>query len=215
MGSDLFTTPKPVRLLDRILRIATGPDDLVLDFFAGSGTTGHAVLKLNAEDGGNRRFILVSNTEATAEEPEKNLCRDVCARRVRRVIEGFDGAPGLGGDFAYLRARRVPLDEVCALVPEQVWLAVALFHLGTVPANASGGSKWYAAATGGAGVAYLPQVNREAVEELRGFLEKAEVPQTVYAHQVSALRQRLGLPEVEILPVPETILQRFRLEATP
>jgi len=87
-SASVFSTPKPLMLLDRIIRMSTGPDDLILDFFAGTGTTAHAVLKPNAEDGGRRRFILVSSTEATAAEPDKNLCRDVCARRVQRVIEG-------------------------------------------------------------------------------------------------------------------------------
>ncbi len=75
----------------------------MLDFFAGPGTTAHAVLALNAEDGGNRKFILCSSTEATPKEPEKNLCKDVCAQRVQRVISGYGNEPGLGGDFAYLR----------------------------------------------------------------------------------------------------------------
>jgi adenine specific DNA methylase Mod len=57
-----FNTPKPVRLIERVLQICCGPNDLVLDFFGGSGTTGHAAIKLNAEDGGTRRFILVSNS---------------------------------------------------------------------------------------------------------------------------------------------------------
>ncbi len=88
-SASVFSTPKPLRLLDRILRLSTGPDDLILDFFAGSGTTAHAVMKLNAEDGGRRRFILVSSTEATDADPDKNLCRDVCAKRVGRAIEGY------------------------------------------------------------------------------------------------------------------------------
>lgn len=79
----------------------------MLDFFAGSGTTGQAVLDLNAEDGGQRRFILCSSTEATTKEPDKNLCRDVCAERLRRVIAGYGGKPGYtleqGGEFAYLQ----------------------------------------------------------------------------------------------------------------
>ena len=58
-----FDTPKPTRLIQRILQIATDKDSLILDSFAGSGTTGHAVLKQNAEDGGNRRFILVEMDE--------------------------------------------------------------------------------------------------------------------------------------------------------
>ena len=84
-----FSTPKPTRLIDRMLRIATKSDDLILDFFAGSGTTAHAVHKLNKDDGGGRRVILVSSTEATSDEPEKNLCRDVCAVRVRALSKAI------------------------------------------------------------------------------------------------------------------------------
>nr|WP_298576740.1 site-specific DNA-methyltransferase [uncultured Luteimonas sp.] len=92
--SELFSTPKPVELIERILRTTGMQDGVVLDFFAGSGTTAHAVARLNAEDGGNRKFILVSSTEATEDEPGKNLCRDVCAERVRRVLGGYTNARG-------------------------------------------------------------------------------------------------------------------------
>jgi len=67
---DLFTNPKPVRLLLRILRLATNKDSIVLDFFSGSATTAHAVLKLNAEDGGKRKFIMVQLPEETNEKSE-------------------------------------------------------------------------------------------------------------------------------------------------
>jgi adenine-specific DNA-methyltransferase len=58
---DVFVTPKPLGLIRRIIDLATQPDSIVLDSFAGSGTTAHAVLSANAEDGGNRRFILVAS----------------------------------------------------------------------------------------------------------------------------------------------------------
>lgn len=85
-SESVFITPKPTRLLDRILHIATNPGDLVLDSFAGSGSTGHAVLSLNKQDGGNRRFILV--------EMEPKIAREVTAERVRRVAEGYTNAKG-------------------------------------------------------------------------------------------------------------------------
>lgn len=79
-NESVFITPKPVRLIQRILEIATDEDSLVLDSFAGSGTTAHAVLALNRKDGGQRRFILVE-------------CEDyadrLTAERVRRVIRGY------------------------------------------------------------------------------------------------------------------------------
>ena len=81
-GAELFITPKPVRLIQRILQIATSPDDLILDAFAGSGTTGHAVLAQNVLDGGSRRFVLV--------EIEPEVASTVTAERVRRAAEGYD-----------------------------------------------------------------------------------------------------------------------------
>lgn len=79
-GDDVFATPKPVRLLERILELASEQDSIVLDSFAGSATTAHAVLKANAKDGGRRKFILVEG-EAYADK--------LTAERVRRAIQGY------------------------------------------------------------------------------------------------------------------------------
>lgn len=79
-----FTNPKPTDLIKKIIRISTdavSPDATILDFFAGSGTTGHAVMKLNAEDGGHRKFILCTNNE-------NNICRDITYQRIKTVITG-------------------------------------------------------------------------------------------------------------------------------
>lgn len=94
----VFDTPKPTTLIDRILQIATDKDSIILDSFAGSGTTAHAVLNLNKEDGGNRKFILVEM---------EDYASDVTAERVRRVIKGVPTAKdeklkeGLGGSFTF------------------------------------------------------------------------------------------------------------------
>ncbi|WP_454737573.1 site-specific DNA-methyltransferase [Cupriavidus necator] len=116
-NEDVFSTPKPLQLMDRILRLATKSGDLVVDFFAGSGTLAQALLALNKEDGGERRFVLVSSTEATVDAPERNLCRDVCAARVQNAIEGYDNGngkkvDGLGGNFGYVKATRVPMHRL-------------------------------------------------------------------------------------------------------
>ena len=99
-SEDVFITPKPTKLLRRILQIATDKDSIILDSFAGSGTTAHAVLALNKEDGGNRRFVLIE-------------CEDyvdsLTAERVRRVAKGIPSAKdeslkaGLGGTFSYFK----------------------------------------------------------------------------------------------------------------
>ena len=95
-GSAVFDTPKPTSLIERILKIATDKNSIVLDSFAGSGTTAHAVLKMNAEDGGHRRFILIEAMD---------YADSITAERVRRVASGYDAlakrVDGLGGGFAY------------------------------------------------------------------------------------------------------------------
>ncbi len=103
-----FDTPKPVRLIERILQIATNPGDLVLDSFAGSGSTGHAVMDLNKKDGGSRRFILI--------EMDQAISRNVTAERLKRVGTGYENSngekiEGLGGEFRYCQLAEPLFDE--------------------------------------------------------------------------------------------------------
>ena len=85
-----FDTPKPTKLLERMLKITSEPDFICLDFFSGSATTAHAVMKLNAEDGGHRKFIMVQLPEKTDEKSEaykagyKNIC-EIGKERIRRA----------------------------------------------------------------------------------------------------------------------------------
>ena len=130
-SGDVFITPKPSSLLRHILRIATDDDSIVLDSFAGSGTTAHAVLALNKEDGGNRRFILVE-------------CEDyvdaITAERVRRVAKGVPKAKdvalreGFGGTFSYFKLGRALRKESMldpAKLPSYERLAAYIFFTAT------------------------------------------------------------------------------------
>ena len=208
-----FETPKPVRLIERVLQIAaTGPDDIVLDFFAGSGTTAHAVHKMNAADGGRRRCILVSSTEATEDEPEKNLCRDVCAKRVRRVIEGFNGTPGLGGDFAYLRCRRVSPGRLLHLDHEAVWTALQLIHhdqLAPYDANAP----YQFAEEDGQALVYVPRFRRTDAETLRQRLDSV-ASAAVFSWQPDALRQQVPGSHVQHESAADYLSRKFTLGVT-
>ncbi len=135
IGNKDFPYPKPFSLIYSLLAQATKPNDIVLDFFAGSATTGQAVLELNAEDGGQRRFILCSSTEATVKEPEKNLCRDLCAERMRRVMQGYGNKPGYsvaqGGEFAYLQLEKIQAaDAYFEASPALAFQWLALHRLG-------------------------------------------------------------------------------------
>jgi len=77
-----FLYPKPVSLMKRILQVASQPNSLTMDFFAGSGTWGHAILEYNKEHGGNRRFILITDNE-------NNICDRVAFPRIKKVINGY------------------------------------------------------------------------------------------------------------------------------
>ena len=95
-GKTTFDTPKPYRLIEFILKIASNPDDIILDSFAGSGTTAHAVLNMNKIDGGHRKFILVELGD---------YADSITAERVKRVIKGYGEdkktVNGTGGNFSY------------------------------------------------------------------------------------------------------------------
>ena len=95
-GKVVFDTPKPPRLIERILQIVGDDNAIVLDSFAGSGTTAHAVLNMNKADGGNRKFILVEMMD---------YADSITAERVKRVIQGYGedkkAVPGTGGSFSY------------------------------------------------------------------------------------------------------------------
>ena len=203
-----FSTPKPVGLIERVLQIAMKPDDTVLDFFAGSGTTAHAVAKLNAEDGGNRRFILVSSTEATEDEPGKNLCRDVCAERVRRVLGGYTNAKGehvegLGGGFAYLRTRRIaPYRGSTRIAHDEVWRALQLIADRALTPWQGHGFQHDGT------LGYLADFRAASLAALRAWLgDSAGAGHTLYAWTP----QRLATiaPEADLAPIPDFLQARF------
>ncbi len=115
-----FDTVKPLEILEYILSRTTDKDSIILDSFAGSGTTGHAVLKQNAADGGNRKFILV--------EMEENIAKDITAERVRRVAGGYidtngKAVEGLGGGFQFCRLSAEPLFNEFGDIREDVSFA--------------------------------------------------------------------------------------------
>lgn len=110
LGEDAFSNPKPVGLITFIEKLSTLKDSTILDFFAGSGTTLHATMQLNAEDGGHRRCILATNNE-------NGICENVTYERNRRVIKGYttlkgEKIPGLTrNNLRYYKTKFVPRDK--------------------------------------------------------------------------------------------------------
>ncbi|MFA7298522.1 MAG: site-specific DNA-methyltransferase [Candidatus Absconditabacterales bacterium] len=102
-GEDLFDYPKPTFLIKKIVEMVGNKNALIVDFFCCSGTTGHAILKLNNQDGGNRRFILCTNNE-------NKICEEVTYPRIKKVIKGYDKKTGdkewiegSGGNLQYFK----------------------------------------------------------------------------------------------------------------
>lgn len=102
----IFNNPKPLELIKDIIFLGTKKDSTILDFFAGSGTTAHAVMELNKQDGGNRKFIICTNNES-------NICENVTYPRIQKVINGYTtpknkSIDGLGGNLKYFKTELLP-----------------------------------------------------------------------------------------------------------
>jgi adenine-specific DNA-methyltransferase len=197
-GDRAFNYAKPLSLIKNLLQQATRPGDIVLDFFAGSGTTGHAVLELNAADQGQRRFILCSSTEATAKEPDKNLCRDVCAERIKRVIHGYHGRPGIPGDFAYLQ-----LDKIEAADAPFEADAAHAFHLlslqrfGIIRPLPPGPVK-YLGQSGDCAVLVCAQIDPETIAALAAWPQQQGVARlAIYSPRPTTLAEQLAARGIE------------------
>ena len=142
LGGKKFDFPKDVGVLKKFIGVMTADNDLVLDTFAGSGTTGQAVLELNQEDRGNRRFILV--------EMEKDLCREVAVTRLSQTINGYQTdkgkkITGTGGGFRYCELGKALFDENGGIAAEVKFpdLAAHIFFSETgipIPRRATGKS---------------------------------------------------------------------------
>ena len=208
-GDRAFNYAKPLSLIKGLLAQATRPNDIVLDFFAGSGTTGQAVLELNAEDAstgsaqaGLRRFILCSSTEATAKEPDKNLCRNVCAERMRRVIAGYGGKPGYtpeqGGEFAYLQLDKMETADAHAEMDlDHAFQLLALKRLG-VALTPSGGEIKRLGRVEDCELLVCGKVNAATVKALAGWPNKSGAARlAVYTLRPETLREKLAAQGVQ------------------
>lgn len=124
-GKDTFNNPKPVGLLKFILTLGSTKDSYVLDFFAGSGTTLHATMQLNAEDGGHRTCILCTNNE-------NGICENVTYERNKRVINGYTKPNGeevaglTDNNLRYFRSELLPSERTIKNMKELVKAATGL-----------------------------------------------------------------------------------------
>ncbi len=203
-GDRAFNYAKPLSLIKNLLQQATRPSDIVLDFFAGSGTTGHAVLELNAEDGASkenpRSFILCSSSEATGKEPEKNLCRDVCAERIRRLMQGYGGKASFGGAFAYLQLDLIEAADLSfEATPEHAgqMLALRLYGSARPVVEVAAGVRLLGLADDCAHL-LLPEVNAGVLDRLQQWLSESGAARlAIWSPRPESLRAALAGRDIE------------------
>lgn len=219
IGNKDFAFPKPLSLVKALIKQATDPqnEDIVLDFFAGSGTTGQAVLELNTEDDGDRRFLLVSTSEATAKTPDKNVCRDITAKRLKAAIQGYTvptktgnkAVEGVVGEFGYLRSARIAMEVLHSQIRhDQIWLALQQMHnLGLL--GFAQGELLQCLEDESQRLVYVPTVSQEVVSALQQLVSSEAKSTVVYSGAPSLLEQRVFSEQISFLPVPEVLLERF------
>ena len=200
-----FPNPKPVGTIQRILQIATAGDDIILDSFAGSGTTAHAVLNMNKADGGHRKFILV----------EMMYYADrITAERVKRVIrghgEGKNAVEGTGGNFSFYDLGEPLLVGDClneAVAPEKIREYIWFMETKQPYAPPSGGNPYYLGQHNDTGYYFYYEPQRVTVLDyafLSTITEKADGT-VIYADRCSISEDKLAKMGVTFKKIPRDI----------
>lgn len=207
-GTKAFNYAKPTSLIREIVRQSSAPGDTILDFFAGSATTAHAVMELNAEGMGDRNFIMVSSTEGTAEEPEKNLCRDVTAERIRLINSSDDPRyAGMSAEFAYLRCDEIDFEDLDQdLTAQQIWSIIEAMN--KLPLTEYSKGFWQEHRTDELTLIFADKVSDDLISHLKVITEKRENA-IVYSWAPGQIIQHLG-QALDVRNVRDEMVNRFR-----
>ena len=205
IGAVVFDTPKPPRLLERILHIAGDSETLILDSFAGSGTTAHAVLNMNKADGGHRKFILVEMMD---------YADSITAERVKRVIRGYgegkNAVEGMGGNFSFYDLGEPLLVGDClneAVAPEKIREYIWFMETKQPYAPPSGGNPYYLGKHNSTGYYFYYEPQRVTVLDyafLSTITEKADGT-VIYADRCSISEDKLAKMGVTFKKIPRDI----------
>ena len=200
-----FPNPKPVGTIQRILQITTAGDDIILDSFAGSGTTAHAVLNMNKADGGHRKFILVEMMD---------YADSITAERVKRVIKGYgegkNAVEGTGGNFSFYDLGEPLLVGDClseAVAPEKIREYIWFMETKQPYAPPSGGNPYYLGKHNSTGYYFYYEPQRVTVLDyafLSTITEKADGT-VIYADRCSISEDKLAKMGITFKKIPRDI----------
>ena len=200
-----FPNPKPVGTIQRILQIATASDDIILDSFAGSGTTAHAALNMSKADGGHRKFILVEMMD---------YADSITAERVKRVIRGYgegkNAVEGTGGNFSFYDLGEPLLVGDClneAVAPEKIREYIWFMETKQPYSPPSGGNPYYLGKHNSTGYYFYYEPQRVTVLDyavLSTITEKADGT-VIYADRCSISEDKLAKMGVTFKKIPRDI----------
>ena len=203
--ADLFDTPKPSELIERLLQMTGSKDSIILDSFAGSGTTAHAVLNMNKADGGHRKFILVEMMD---------YADSITAERVKRVIRGYgegkNAVDGTGGSFSFYDLGEPLLVGDClneAVAPEKIREYIWFMETKQPYAPPSGGNPYYLGQHNDTGYYFYYEPQRVTVLDyafLSTITEKADGT-VIYADRCSISEDKLAKMGVTFKKIPRDI----------
>lgn len=207
-SKQVFDYPKPIDVIERIIRIITDEDDVILDSFAGSGTTAHAVLNMNKADGGNRRFILIER---------EDYADSITAERVKRVINGYgegkSAVEGTGGSFSFYELGERLMLENGTLNPDMDIRSIRgyIWHTETkkpLPDVGQIDNKYFLAADGDVAYYFFYEKDRATTLDrpfLRTIKTKAE-SYIIYADQCAISDQELQKHNISFKKIPRDII---------
>ena len=200
-----FDTPKPVGLVERMLEIASNKDSIILDSFAGSGTTAYAVLNMNKADGGHRKFLLVEMMD---------YADSITAERVKRVIRGYgegkNAVEGTDGNFSFYDLGEPLLVGDClneAVAPEKIREYIWFMETKQPYAPPSGGNPYYLGKHNSTGYYFYYEPQRVTVLDyafLSTITEKADGT-VIYADRCSISEDKLAKMGVTFKKIPRDI----------
>lgn len=210
-GTQIFNYPKPKKLIKELIKHSSGEEGIVLDFMAGSGTTGHAVLELNEEDGGSRKFILCTNNES-------NICSDICYPRIEKVIKGYTSSDkekieGLGGNLKYFKTDFVdstPTDQNKKKIVDKSTEMICIKENAFEPISEKTGYKIFKNSDHYLGIIFDEEIIEDFVKEAKKLKEKINVyvfslDDSVPEQEFKELKGR-----VKLCAIPEVILHVYR-----
>ncbi len=200
-----FDFPKPIALIERILQLNSSSNMIILDSFAGSGTTAHAVLNMNKADGGHRKFILVEMMD---------YADSITAERVKRVIHGYgegkNAVEGTGGNFSFYDLGEPLLVGDClneAVAPEKIREYIWFMETNTPYAPLSSGNPYYLGQHNSTGYYFYYEPQRVTVLDyafLATIKEKADGT-VIYADRCSIGEDKLAQMGITFKKIPRDI----------